>query len=268
VRAFLNTLAIGVLSFTTACSGATPTRPASPPADTPTPTAAKVPVSRSPLANAPTSLAGLTPARVTNVVDGDTVDVAIGSQTYRVRYIGIDTPETVDPNRPVQPFGKEASARNKQLVDGKTVYLERDVSETDRFGRLLRYVWLDESTMVNAVLVSEGLAQVSTFPPDVKYVNLYLDLQRQAREKGAGIWGGGATPATVPPQPPAVTPTRATSVAVTTTPSRGNCDPSYPTVCIPPYPPDLDCGQIPFRRFQVLPPDPHRFDSDRDGIGC
>jgi micrococcal nuclease len=184
-------------------------------------------------------------AFVVNVVDGDTIDVQISGRELRVRYIGIDTPETVHPTRGEEPYGREASARNRELVEGQTVYLEKDVSETDRYGRLLRYVWLDEETMVNAVLVAEGYAQVSTYPPDVKYTDHFLELQRMAREDGRGLWG-----------------------LAKATPAAQDCDSAYPGVCIPPPPPDLDCGEIPYRRFKVMPPDPHGVDRDRDGIGC
>ncbi len=131
---------------------------------------------------------GLTEATVTRVVDGDTIEASIAGQSYKLRYIGIDTPETVDPRRPVGCFGKEASERNRQLVDGKTIGLEKDVSETDAFGRLLRYVWVD-GQMVNATLVEEGYAQASTYPPDVKYSGIFASLQAQAREAGRGLWG-------------------------------------------------------------------------------
>ena len=127
-------------------------------------------------------------ARVTRVVDGDTIHVSLGGRDYTVRYIGLDTPETVDPRRPVQPFGKEASDRNKQLVEGKIVTLEKDVSETDRFGRLLRYVYVD-GRMVNATLVEEGYARAATFPPDVKYQELFRRLEQEAREVKRGLWG-------------------------------------------------------------------------------
>jgi micrococcal nuclease len=122
------------------------------------------------------------------VVDGDTIDVQLGGRTARVRYIGINTPETVDPRRPVQCFGKEASAKNKELVDGKVVRLERDVSETDRYGRLLRYVYVGE-LFVNAELVRQGYAQASAYPPDVKHQDLFRSLEREAREAGRGLWG-------------------------------------------------------------------------------
>ena len=127
-------------------------------------------------------------AQVVRVVDGDTIIVDIRGQEYRVRYIGIDTPETVHPTKPVEPFGKEASDMNKQLVEGKIVMLERDVSETDRYDRLLRYVYVDD-IFVNAELVRLGYAQVTTYPPDVKYQDLFLELQREARQENRGLWG-------------------------------------------------------------------------------
>lgn len=146
---------------------------------------------------------GLTEAPVLRVVDGDTIEVEIGGQTYKVRYIGIDTPETVDPRRPVQCFGKEAAERNRQLVEGRTVGLEKDVSETDQFGRLLRYVWVD-GRMVNATLVEEGYALASTYPPDVKYAELFASLQAQAREAGRGLWGSACASPTPAPAPEGV----------------------------------------------------------------
>src|SRR5436309_10865554 len=116
---------------------------------------------------------GLVPARVTRVVDGDTIHVEVGGKDYRLRYIGIDTPETVDPRRPVGCFGAEASERNRQLVEGRTVGLEKDVSETDSFGRLLRYVWVEDQ-MVNEALVEEGYALAAPYPPDVRYSGVFV----------------------------------------------------------------------------------------------
>ncbi|HJX61536.1 MAG TPA: thermonuclease family protein [Dehalococcoidia bacterium] len=150
-------------------------------------------VSPSPTATSPSPTARATPhadqqAQVTRVVDGDTIEVLVAGATYKVRYIGVDTPETVDPRRPVGCFGREASERNRQLVEGKTVALEKDVSETDDFGRLLRYVWAD-GEMVNATLVREGYAVASTYQPDVKYQELFRNLQQEARDAGLGLWG-------------------------------------------------------------------------------
>lgn len=123
--------------------------------------------------------------KVGHVVDGDTIKLESGEV---IRYIGIDTPETVDPRKPVQCYGKEASAKNKELVDGKEVKLEKDVSETDKYGRLLRYVWLDD-VLINELLVREGYAQSSSYPPDVKYQDRFIEAQRLAREENKGLWG-------------------------------------------------------------------------------
>lgn len=199
-------------------------------------------------------------ATVVRVVDGDTIVIDRGHGDERLRYIGVDTPETVAPGSPVEWMGPEASAANKRLVEGRDVVLERDVSETDRYGRLLRYVWLEDASrpsgwlLVNLELVATGFAQVVTYPPDVRYVDLYLAAQAIARQGSIGLWGAE--------------PTESAGAEPGPTTSPGGCDPAYPTVCIPPPPPDLDCGDITFRRFTVLAPDPHRFDNDHDGIGC
>ena len=127
-------------------------------------------------------------ARVSRVVDGDTIIVSLDGEDYRVRYIGMDAPETVRPDWPVEPFGPEASEFNKRLVEGKTVWLERDVTETDQFGRLLRYVWLGDGRMVNKVLVDEGYARAVTLPPDVKHAADFVRLERDARAEERGLW--------------------------------------------------------------------------------
>ena len=127
-------------------------------------------------------------AHVSRVVDGDTIIVALGGESYVVRYLGIDAPETVRPDWPVEPFGPEASAFNEKLVGGKTVWLERDVSEADQFGRLLRWVWLGDGRFVNAVLVEEGYARAVTLPPDLKHADKIVRLQRGARAEGRGLW--------------------------------------------------------------------------------
>jgi micrococcal nuclease len=126
-------------------------------------------------------------AKVTKIVGGNTIEVNINGKTYTIRYIGVDTPEMVAPNQPVKPYGPEASAKNKELVSGKEVRLEKDVSETDGYGSLLRYVYVGD-LFVNAEMVRQGYAQAVTYPPDVKYQDLFLQLQREARAAGRGLW--------------------------------------------------------------------------------
>lgn len=140
---------------------------------------------------------------VTRVIDGDTIEIEGGQ---KIRYIGIDTPETVDPRKPVQCFGVEASNKNKELVSNKKVRLEKDVSDIDRYGRLLRYVYVDD-LFVNLELVKEGFAYSSTFPPDVKYQNQFIEAQQLAREQGKGLWGSCPVNGTAPASTASPTPT-------------------------------------------------------------
>ncbi len=128
-------------------------------------------------------------AQVVRVIDGDTIQVCcIFGDREKVRYIGVDTPETHHPMKGIEPFGKEASEANRKLVDGKTVRLEFDVQQVDRYKRLLAYVYLEDDTFVNAWLVEHGYAQVMTVPPNVKHQALFLKLQREAREASRGLW--------------------------------------------------------------------------------
>lgn len=125
---------------------------------------------------------------VVRVVDGDTIEVDLNGVRESVRYIGIDTPETVHPQKPVECFGREASARNRALVEGKSVVLVRDVTDRDKYGRLLRYVYIDD-LFVNEVLVREGYATVYTYPPDVREDVRLREAERVARREGVGLWG-------------------------------------------------------------------------------
>ncbi len=216
-------------------------------------------------------------ATVNYVVDGDTINVLLNGEEYRVRYIGMDTPEQGE------PFFEDATRANRRLVENQTVIMVKDVSETDRYARLLRYIYLPDGTMVNLEMVRLGFAQTATYPPDVYYEDLFTEMQREAISSGRGLWAQPVATNTAAPLPtntaaPLPTPTAVPAPVPESTPvpqpteppppPAANCDPSYPDVCIPPYPPDLDCGDIPYRRFRVLPPDPHGFDRDHDGIGC
>jgi len=132
-------------------------------------------------------------ALVTRVVDGDTINVEIAGKAATVRFVGMDTPETVDPKRPVGCFGKEASNETKSLLSGKEVVLQKDTSETDKYGRLLRYVYLPlpdgKILFVDDYLVREGFARVLTYPPDVKYNEQFRQAETEARIAKKGLWG-------------------------------------------------------------------------------
>jgi micrococcal nuclease len=135
-------------------------------------------------------------AYVPYVYDGDTIAVQIGGAVYRVRYIGMNTPEM-----PHECYAREATNKNSEWVLHKTVRLEKDVRETDHLGRLLRYVYVGD-VFVNAELVRLGYAQVYTVPPDVKYASYFLQLQQEARDAGRGLWSGCVTsPSPSPPSP-------------------------------------------------------------------
>jgi micrococcal nuclease len=183
------------------------------------------------------------PAVVTRTVDGDTIHVTLHGRDLDVRLIGIDTPETVDPSQPVQCYGEQASMFTHRSLTGKTVRLEFDVERHDRYGRTLAYVWL-RGHLFNRRLVAAGYAVVDTFPPNVRYLDVFTATQREAQHHDRGLW----------------------SACLVAKPH--GCDPVYPGVCISSPPPDLDCADIPYRRFRVLPPDPQNFDGDHNGIGC
>ena len=147
-------------------------------------------------------------AKVERVVDGDTAIISFifddGSKYLkeRVRFIGVNTPETVHPNKPVEYYGKEASNFTKGELTGKTIWLQTDTGVQDRYGRMLAYVWLKEPSkkdlddeaaireyMFNARLLLDGYAQMVTVQPNVRYSNLFVHFQREARQENKGLWG-------------------------------------------------------------------------------
>jgi micrococcal nuclease len=160
-----------------------------------------------------------------------------------VRLIGIDTPEIG------QCDAAKATTLARQLAQSRTVKLVGDSTQAtrDRYGRLLAYVWLPGGRDLGYQELARGYARVYIYNRPFKRLSAYRRAEQVGRTRPDSIWRGCS--ATAPP------------------PS-GNCDPSYPTVCIPPPPPDLDCADIPYKNFRVLPPDPHHFDGDHDGIGC
>lgn len=136
---------------------------------------------------------------VTKHIDGDTVYVTDSTgKEYKVRFIGVDCPEIKKPNKKEEFYAKNASDYTKSRLLGETIYIEKDVSETDKYDRLLRYVWIEvpinrneeevKNKMFNAKLLLEGYAQVMTYPPDVKYLDNFNKFQESAKNKKMGLW--------------------------------------------------------------------------------
>lgn len=143
-------------------------------------------------------------AIVKKIVDGDTIVVDLADKTYKLRMIGIDTPETKHPYKDVEFFGLEAYRFTEENLKNKEVYLEKDVSELDKYQRILRYVWIklpkdpenpsyeeirDQS--FNGILLRDGFANASTYPPDVKYSEYFYKIEKEARESSRGLWDEG-----------------------------------------------------------------------------
>jgi micrococcal nuclease len=186
-------------------------------------------------------------ATVTRVIDGDTVEVRLQGEVIDIRLIGIDTPETVAPGEPVQCYGPQASTFTESQLEGERVTLEFDIERIDRYGRTLAYVWVD-GELFNETLVAQGFATVTTYPPNVKYVERFTEAQREARTADRGLWGSCQTEGNGT--------------------GDGKCDPSYPDVCIPPPPPNLNCDDVGYTNIRVVGEDPHGFDGNEDGVGC
>ena len=127
-------------------------------------------------------------ARVVRVIDGDTIEVSIDGTTEDVRYIGVDTPESVTPGEPVECFGRRAAELNERLVSGRTVRLRFDRERRDRYGRLLAYVYVGER-FVNAALMRGGYARTLTIAPNDSFAGLFDRLEQAAGNAGRGLWG-------------------------------------------------------------------------------
>ena len=219
-------------------------------------------------------------AIVTRVIDGDTLRATVDARSETVRLVGINAPE-------VGACGAaQATAHVRRLTtQAARVVLVGDRSQArrDRYGRLLAYVVLSGGSDLGNRLIADGHAAVYVYggKPFARAA-AYRAAEATAKAQGRGKWAvcGGATPTSttvvpatppvVPPvTPPVVTPpTTVAPPATTTVPPATACDGSYPDFCIPPPPPDLDCKNISRKGFRVLQPDPHRFDGDKDGVGC
>jgi micrococcal nuclease len=180
---------------------------------------------------------------VTYVVDGDTIHVDVGSREEKVRLIGIDTPEVG------QCDAAKATGLARRLAQGRAVKLVGDSTQAtrDRYGRLLAYVRLPNGRDLGYQQLARGYARVYVYDRPFQRLVAYRRAEQAGRKRSDSIWRGCAT---------------------TKPPPSSRCDPSYPGVCIPPPPPDLDCADIPYTNFRVVGADPHRFDGDNDGLGC
>ena len=205
--------------------------------------------------------------KVVRVVDGDTIEIEGGQ---KIRYIGIDTQETVDPRKSVECFGQEASDKNKELVEGKEVALEKDVSETDKYGRLLRYVWIGD-LLINEFLVQEGYAQSSSYPPDVKYQERLDEAEKKAREEQKGLWGEICSVTPTPTKKITSTPTPTkTTIQKTPTPTSQpqTIQPvsgGYVCDCSKPCSQMSSCEEA---YFQLINCGCSVRDGDKDGVPC
>jgi len=166
--------------------------------------------------------------KITKVIDGDTVEVSLDGKIEKVRLIGINTPETVDPRTTIECFGIEASNKAKEILNGKTVFLEADSSQDnrDKYQRLLRYVWLDDKTNFNKQMVSEGYAYEYTYGVPYKYQTEFKQVEKEARENKRGLWADNTcagnlikTPSPTPKPSIAIQPTATPKPKAITQPS-------------------------------------------------
>lgn len=201
---------------------------------------------------------------VTAVVDGDTLKVNIDNKDEALRLIGMDTPEMVDPRKPVQCFAKEASAKAKETLVGKKVRLEADSSqgERDKYGRLLRYIFLEDGTFFNQMMVEDGYAHEYTYNTPYKYQQDIKQAEVRAREGKKGLWGdicnGNTTQATVNPTPVS-TPTSASDTNNQSSGGAGwacNCKKTCAA---------MSCQEA---QFQLSSCGCSARDADKDGVAC
>lgn len=199
--------------------------------------------------------------KIITVIDGDTIEVSIDNKKEVVRLIGINSPETVDPRKPVECFAREASDKARQILTGKTVSLESDSTQGDRdkYNRLLRYVWLEDNTNFNKLMISEGYAYEYTYDTPYKYQSEFKQAQKEAEASKLGLWVDNACP-TSNPQP---SPTKASGTSPTTT---GGSSGSGFTCAGKTL-----CGQMTScaeAQFYLNTCGLSRLDADKDGIPC
>ncbi len=206
--------------------------------------------------------------KVVRVVDGDTFEIEGGE---KIRMIGIDTPETVDPRKSVQCFGKEASNKTKELLEGKTVRLVKDVSERDKYQRLLRYVYVGD-IFINDLLVRDGFAKSSSYPPDIKFQEQFRQSEEVARNGKVGLWSSLCDTPTITPVPQTPVPLvpQAQKAPATTKAPVATKAPTKTTTCSSNI---YNCSDFSTCSeaqavFNQCSTDVHGLDRDKDGIPC
>lgn len=208
-----------------------------------------------------------TQAKVVSVVDGDTIQVLIDDKKEVVRLIGMNSPELVDPRKPVECFGKEASDKAKQVLTGTTVSLEPDStqSERDKYNRLLRYVWLENNTNFNKLMIAEGYAYEYTYDAPYKYQSEFKQAQREAEASKFGLWADNACSTSIPQ--PSSTKTSGASPATTGGSSGTTGGSSSGFTCAG----KTLCGQMTScaeAQFYLNTCGVSRLDADKDGVPC
>lgn len=227
--------------------------------------------------------AGTQPARINRVIDGDTFDVIIDGTPDTIRMYHMNTPEFGGEHGVLECGAEEPTNYLSFILDqvpDQTVFLEYDETERDQYDRRLAYVWFEldgEIYMVNEAMVRNGWAESETYEPDVMYRSQLNDAERFSVRHQLGVrdlcdtFGGvSETASQDQPSSDAGTSSKSGDTIPSSNSASAGCEPAYPDVCIPPRSElgDLDCGDISERRFTVLPPDPHNFDGEHDGVGC
>lgn len=217
-------------------------------------------------------------ATVISVVDGDTVKVDIDGVRETLRIIGINTPETVDPRKPVECFGKEASAKAKELLSNQTIELEGDETqgERDKYGRLLRYVFLLDGTDFGKTMISSGLAYEYTYSKPYKYQQEYTDAQVDAETNGRGLWANGAcdeiedsADATISSSAEPIVPSTVAAPVMAPTTSSASCSCSSNSYNCSDFSTHAAAQSVYDCCMTQVGSDIHRLDgSDNDGLAC
>ncbi len=205
---------------------------------------------------------------VVRVVDGDTIVIMRGGRNETLRLIGVNTPETVDPRRPVECFGKEASAFATRVLSGARVRVESDPSQgiKDKYGRTLAYIFLPDGTFFNLLLIREGYAYEYTYNEPYRYQNEFRDAERNARVEGKGLWAEGACREALPP-PPSVPETPALFAPVSSLISDGSIECARNAYNCADLVTQSHAQEV-FEYCGGIANDVHRLDRDGDGRVC